>query len=216
MKRIWIMSLMSAVLAGLAACGPLQQDRLTFGAVRGIVAGGADESPAPSPPLTRAFIEAQPVDLLRISIISRGAAGLTSLAGRNGGKVTWIGEEGIGFVFDNGLLIGTRGLGDDLMGADVSGAIRSLNGGGNHLRTLDFMNGLDQIERLTFRCTTAATGSETITIFERSYATTVIEERCRGDIGTFTNTYWRDGSGTIWQSRQWISLDVGYLGYQRL
>jgi hypothetical protein len=60
------------------------------------------------------------------------------------------------------------------------------------------------------------TGLETITIVERSYATTVLEENCVGENATFKNTYWRDANGVIWQARQWISPLVGYLGYQKL
>jgi hypothetical protein len=122
----------------------------------------------------------------------------------------------VSFVFDDGLLVGTRGFGDDLMGSDVAAAKSSLNGGGNHLRTLDFLNGLSQIERRTYQCVSVQTGREDITIVERTYATTIIEETCSGENESFKNTYWRDENGVIWQSRQWISSGIGYLGYQRL
>ncbi|MBT8410780.1 MAG: YjbF family lipoprotein, partial [Octadecabacter sp.] len=129
---------------------------------------------------------------------------------------TWLSVDGLSLTLDRGLLVATRGFGDDLMGADVSAALRSLNGGGNHMRTLEFLNGLDQIERPVFECSTRVTGREIITIVERSYATFVLEENCVGENATFKNTYWRDANGVIWQARQWISPLVGYLGYQRL
>jgi hypothetical protein len=136
--------------------------------------------------------------------------------GANGSKVTWLSLEGVSIVFDNGLLVGTRGFGDDLMGGDVAAAKASQQRGGTHLRTLDFLNGLSQIERRTYQCVSIQTGNENITIVERTYATTVIEETCSGENESFKNTYWHDGNGVIWQSRQWISSGVGYLGYQRL
>ncbi len=231
MKMTWITGLCGVALAGLTACGPLYQSHPNAVAFQGVVTGltgfGADaaadsslvddsSASAPEQTLTRAFIDAQELDLLRISVISREATGIVFFAGSNGNKVTWISLEGVSFVFENGLLIGTRGFGDDLMGSDADAGQRSLAGGGNHIRTLDFLNGLSQIERRTYQCATVQTGREDITIVERTYTTSVFEETCTGSTGDFKNTYWRDANGVIWQSRQWISDGVGYLGYQRL
>ena len=44
----------------------------------------------------------------------------------------------LSFVFDRGVVVGTRGLGDDLMGSDVDAAIAAMPSGGNYARTLDF------------------------------------------------------------------------------
>ncbi len=229
MKMTWITGL-CVVLAGVTGCGPLQQSNPNVNALQGafagikgaVAAGSAGDAAAgdsalsgDGQALTRDLIEAQEVELLRMSIISRDVTGLVIFGGVNGSKVTWLSGEGGGFVFDDGLLVGTRGLGDDLMGADVVGAKASLRGGGNHIRTLDFLNGLSQIERRTYQCSSVQTGRENITIVERTYATTIIEETCRGDNDSFKNTYWRGENGVIWQSRQWISSGIGYLGYQR-
>jgi hypothetical protein len=214
-------------LLGLSACGPLYKGNANLAALQGaygsLMSGNdsgavADEnaSAGPQATLTRALIEEQEVKLLRMSVISADATGLVLEAGVNGSKVTWLSPEGVSFIYDEGLLVGTRGLGDDLMGADVDGTKRSLNGGGNHIRKLDFLNGLSQIERRTYQCLAVQTGRETLTIVERSYATTVIDETCTSASHTFKNTYWRDANGVIWQSRQWISDGVGYSGYQRL
>lgn len=206
----------------LAACGPLQEQNALAATVKGVlpsVMGGDSteaEAVAPSPGLTREFLASQPTDFIRMSVIDRDATGLVPFGGRNGDTVTWMSAEGLSFSFRNGLLVGTRGLGDDLMGADVSGALASFSRGGNHTRTLDFMNGLDQIEQRRFQCATQRIRPDTITIVERTYATTVFEETCVGVSGEFKNTYWRDASGVIWQARQWISDGEGYIGYQRL
>lgn len=224
MMKSWFKLLIGgAVFVGLASCGPLQESNKTastfvdlFQNVGQRAIGNDSPAPAAAPTLSRAFIDAQETELLRVSIISREATGLIGLGGRNGSIETWFSPEGLSFSFDEGLLVGTRGFGDDLMGADVSGAISSFNGGGNHLRIQDFLNGLGQIERRSFRCETVATKREEITIVERSYQTTVFEEACSGETGDFKNTYWRDSQGVIWQSRQWISDDVGFMGYQRL
>lgn len=212
-----------AAFAALAACGPMAQNSVGANVVQGVanrVTGSNDSQAAGDVTapveLTRAVIEQQDADLLRVSLISREVTTFVTLAGRNSTKTTWFSADGLSVTFDRGLLVATRGIGDDLMGADVAAVQRSFNGGGNHLRTLEFLSGLDQIERIVFECSMAVTGRETITIFERSYMTTVFEENCASGNTTFKNTYWRDLNGVIWQARQWISPLVGYLGYQRL
>ncbi len=223
MKKIITKLTFAAALAGLSGCGELaQNDPITvFG--KGLVAfaqskvdSGSADAAATSAELTRETIEAAPVNLLRLSLISQGATDILAEAGRNGTKVTWASREGFGFTFDGGLLVASRRTGADLMGADVSGAKRSLSGGGNHTRTLDFLDGSDQIQQITVQCQTIVTGQDAITIFERTYQTSILEETCSGAGQEFKNTYWRDRNGIIWQSRQWISPQAGYLGYQRL
>ena len=216
MKTPFIIGLL---LAGLTACGPMQESSRLSGAAEGLFAriGGQDSLTADAPTaLTREQIEAQPVELLRVSFIDFGVTSVLVQSGGSAGMVTWLGADRRSVTFKDGLLVATRGLGDDLMGSDIDAAIASLNGGGNHLRTLDFLNGLNQIERIQFTCTTTKEGTETLTIFEKTYQTDVLEEVCDSEIGGFKNAYWRDGNGVIWQSRQFISVGGGYLGYQRL
>jgi len=203
----------------LASCGPLNGGNVPLGLVASVIPTElGNDSPVeqPAPRLTRAFVESQPTDLLRVSIIAREATALVIPAGTNGTKTTWFSEDGLSVTFDQGVLIGTRGLGDDLMGANVSGTISSLRTGGNYLKTMQFLDGLDQIETQTFECIAVPIRTETITIIERDQAATVTEETCSGSEQLFKNTYWTGPDGVVWQARQWVSPDVGYLGYQRL
>jgi hypothetical protein len=97
MKMTWITGFRCAVLAGLTACGPLQQDNPNATALQGAFSGltgavtadgangaavGESALSGDSQALTRSFIEAQDVDLLRLSIISQDATGLVFLAVR--------------------------------------------------------------------------------------------------------------------------------------
>ena len=216
MKTAWILT---AAIGALTACGPLSNnDALsTFAGTVGARVTGGDSPVATAIDVSsREQIEAQPADLLRVSLIDFGTTSVLVKTGENAGKVTWFSQDQLSFTFKDGLLIGTRGLPDDLMGSDIDAAIASLDGGGNHLRMLDFLNDLDQIQRVEFTCTTTLEGTETLTIFEQTYETVILEELCNSEIGAFKNTYWRDAGGVIWQSRQFISVDGGYLGYQRL
>ncbi len=211
--------ILGAAIISLAACGPLNEgSALARNADVFLARTGIGDSTAlpPPPELTRAQIEAQPVDLLRISIISREATSVFTKVAQNGPRVTWQSGEGVGVILQGGLIVGTRGVGDDVMGSDVSGALASLRRGGNHLRTLDFLNGLGQIERRTYQCETVRTRDDDVTIFDVTYDTTIVEETCTNPSGEFKNTYWVDRNLVVWQARQWVSNGVGYLGYQRL
>lgn len=220
MSRNKIIQAVAAVaLTVLAACGPMAPEHSFSATVVSLIRGG-DSGQSGQVGLgarpSREQIEAQPLDLLRVSIISLEATTVMALAGTNGTKTTWFSAGNLSVSFEDGLLIGSRGFGDDLMGADVSGAIQSLSSGGNHMRTLSFLNGLGQIEEVSYRCSTVHVRADRLEIIERFYDTTIIEETCSSGDHSFKNTYWRDQDGVIWQSRQWISPRVGFLGYQRL
>ncbi len=207
-------------LALCVACGPMNQSSPIQGLAQGLIGGGGAESDTPDTggvmSLTRAFVEAQPNDLLLASVISREATAILVRGGNNGSKTTWLSPDGISVTLDRGLVVATRGLGDDMMGAEVSAVLNSFGRQGSYPRRYSFLNGLDQIEMLDFQCQISLDRSETITIVERAYATNVFIETCDSREGSIRNLYWRASNGVIWQSRQWISAEVGYLGYQRL
>lgn len=211
---------MIAAVLSLAGCGTLNQSNPVQSIAQGLLSGGASDESQPATnvaaAINREFIEAQPNDLMIASVISRNATAVLVRGGNNGSRVTWLSPDGIGVTFQDGVLISTRGLGADLMGADVSGVLNSVSSGGNYLRQHSYLNGLDQIETAQFQCSISVDRSETIEIYERSYDTTVHVEVCQGAQDRFRNLYWIASDGVIWQSRQWISAEVGYLGSQRL
>ncbi|WP_051068092.1 YjbF family lipoprotein [Octadecabacter antarcticus] len=209
-----------ALLIATSACGPLEKGnpgRDSIAALSDIVTGSSDETQAGADvSLSRAQIESYPSDLMLISVISRDVTAYIYPGAVNGAKVTWLSADGLSMTFDRGFLVGTRGFGFDMMGADISGALAGLSGTSSHSRSYDFLNGLSQIERLRFQCQTTQARRETIEIVQRSYTTTVFEERCTGESESYTNTYWQDSSGLIRQSRQWVSPGLGFIGYQLL
>ncbi|WP_375281101.1 YjbF family lipoprotein [Pseudooctadecabacter sp.] len=212
------------LIASLAACGPLGEGvtSSTLKGVAGAVLGGADTAAGqqaasqPQAGLTRAAIEATDADLLLVSLVSRGSVDVMSQIAARSGAVTWISTDGVSVSVSNGMVVGTRGSGFDLMGAETAAARRSLSGGGTHTRSYDVLTGLDQIENSTYACETVFDKSETITIVERDYATQKWKEFCENESVRFTNLYWTTSDGTIVQTRQFISIGLGYLVYQRL
>lgn len=213
---------MSGLLALLAGCGPLSGGNPLARGIVDAVTGSVETGAPPPPPasaasgLTREMIEAQPVDLLRVSLVGFGVTSLYGQIGQNGDRITWGASDSSSVTTQGGILIATRGMGNDLLGADVSAVRQVLMRGGSYQRSMSFLDGLGQLDRQIFDCTARLSRSETLTIFDSRYVTTIVEESCANDAHRFSNTYWRDSQGVIWQSRQWISPTAGYLGYQRL
>ncbi len=179
-----------------------------FGRVAATVTGDAP-APTPQQALTRAAIEASPTPLILVTVPNRNASATMTLAGQNAGKTTWITNDGIGLTLRNGLLIATRGLGEDLMAVDGQPIAAGVAGSGRRIH--DYLTGTDRITRPAFSCQRADKGMETIRIVERSYTLRHIEETCVGDDFGFINSYWVDQAGKAVSSTQFVSPSVGYL-----
>jgi outer membrane murein-binding lipoprotein Lpp len=208
-----------ASTALLAGCGDdISESRQVIQAVSGAVLSvGRDTAPVQRPQFSRAAIEETGQEFVLASVPQRGVAALLQRAGENGPEVTWLTEDGVSVTYENGFLVATRGLGPDLMAADVSGVAAAVAaGGGAATRIHEYLDGNDQMVRHEYACRVERTGAERITIYERSHSTEKYEETCRRGGQTFANTYWVDARGVVWKSRQLISPPVGYLDSERL
>jgi Group 4 capsule polysaccharide lipoprotein gfcB, YjbF len=114
-------------------------------------------------------------------------------------------------VLQRGMVLETRGLGDELMSARVPPAALVASGTGSFQREYYYLDGADQDIRWDYDCTFATTGHETIEIIGLAYDTRIVTETCRGAEGRITNQYWVESGGKIRQSLQWISKGVGYM-----
>lgn len=224
---------LALVLAGLAAVasGCQNQPDTKGAAVRSIELIGAALSPSqpsPRPQLTRAvldtidgeFIEAEiekngSFAYLYISAERRGAA-----AGDEGGRLlVWRTENDVSLTTRDGVLVATRGLGNDLISSD-SGAIRASLAGrrsGQGARRQVYSALDNKPVPFDFACEIADLGAETIVIVERRHATRKIRETCALADGVVVNDYWIDSRrDTVWQSRQWAGPYIGYIRMRQL
>lgn len=169
--------------------------------------------------LTRAAISEVDFPLILITIPETGAASTITITALKGDIVTWVSVDRVGVIFDGPVLFGTRGIGPDLLTAEADALRSHLSSGtsGRITREYRHLNGLDQIDVLTFQCDVSAAGSETIVVLERSHATRKMQERCVAEDGfAIENTYWLGSDGTLWKSQQWVSLQTGYMITERL
>ena len=180
---------------------------------------------AERPPLTRkmldeiegSYIE---VTLERPDIFAYLSAALVRRDGTPGEVVQWRTEDEVTLTMRNGMLIATRGLGGDLVSADVAvaeGVTGPASGGEKvmYVRTGDL-----EERRLVLSCDLADLGPAPVEIVELTHPARHLRESCTAEGaagGRVVNDYWVDSrSGIVWQSRQWAGPHIGYMRIRRL
>lgn len=210
----------AAALAGLLTLGGCGSENSTTAtpfttlleAAKGKVKGQQAEAPA----LTRAAVDQFPQPLILARIESRGVTGALAPSQRNGADVTWASSDLVGVILRDGVMRGTRGLGEDLMSADIPSAASLRQDGAVTRRSYFHLDGNEQTQRLNYTCNVYSRGEARLVILERSYNSMHYAESCQGDGPAFINEYWFLNSGKIVQSRQWVSRTVGFLKLQNL
>ncbi|MGB3409293.1 MAG: YjbF family lipoprotein [Jannaschia sp.] len=163
--------------------------------------------------LTAQFVEQVQTPLILI-VAQRLDSALTMIPlSQNGETVQWRDAVGGGLFRRNGILVGTRGAGHDLLSADVEPLRAALRAGGGRdvTRINRILNGENQVVAEQYICDVRATGDETLTFYGKSYETTRFVEACRGDGPAFENRYWIDRGGVIRRSLERVSPQVGFL-----
>lgn len=164
------------------------------------------------------LVEPDVPEALLVSVPALRAQGYAVPSARRGSVTTWRTADNATFSFDRGVIVSTRGLGDDLMGADVAHSIAASTGGAGDWapRINGYMNGEYQSYFMTFQCRRTGTQSEQIALSDRSVSATRITETCVNDERQIENIYWRNGNGVMVKSRQWVSPNVGYMETERV
>lgn len=192
----------------LSGCGAASG---LIGAVAG-AAPGATAQPLSAAGFAPEAVAAAPQDYMLIQVATRGIAGLAVQANANGDVQTWIGETGYSLTLEDGLLVATRGLGDDLIAANTAGVRAALRqGGGATERQHDYLDARDRIRTETYTCTIAPQGPQEVDLGIRAITAYLLTETCANDRIQFENQYFVDETGTILAARQFVSQTVAYL-----
>ncbi|WP_373634874.1 YjbF family lipoprotein [Yoonia sp. SS1-5] len=205
------MAIMAALVLALAGCGNTEnRDVLTKQLFELFTTAQGAGEPAPDAAALRASLTPQvlaPVDgpVLLVELPARDAAAVLTRIGTNRGVETFLTPDGISLSLANGLVVATRGLGFDLMSADVNDVARALRGGGaTGNRIHRHLDGENQLIATSFVCSYARRPDGQIA------------ETCESPDRTFTNSYLTDSSGNIRTSRQWISAETGYIVIEKI
>jgi len=156
--------------------------------------------------------------LLLARLPDRGAAATLTRIGSNSGVETWQTADDVTLSFREGVLVASRGLGGDLMTADVTGTLAVLRGTGAaaYPRPQTTLDGDWQIVVIPFRCRIADRRAEVLTIAERVQPVQRLEEVCTAPGREVRNLYWQGADGFLWATRQWVGDAPGSLETERL
>ena len=199
-------ALILAALALLAGCGnDTSKPNLAGTTVQRITAkiSGKDEAqPLPTADQLRAAVtpefraQSGNLPLLLASSLRLPVSSIMVQAGVNGGVRTYFPPDGISFALRDGILVASRGLGTDLMSADVSQVLpRVRAGSGEAVREHHYLDGENQEVVRRYRCRYARAGAEVV-------------ESCTGEDTSFENRYVLRG-GRIAVAAQWVSPQLG-------
>lgn len=214
MNGVTKITLAASLLAGLAGCGNDSENAGPFGALAqtaGQIAAerrAAEQPAAPAKSPQDAAAEAlrvNPGPLIQAGFENLDRTQVMAMTGQNGAMRTFMTPSEEAVILRNGMLVGTRGLGNDLSVAEpgTEGLIRA-GGSGSGTRVMRYFAG-DGVERpLQFACTVGA-----------GPRPGVIVESCQGHGASFQNSYMVQG-GQIPVSRQWVGPALGYVTIQTL
>lgn len=182
-------------------------------------------APAARPELTRAALDTVQAPHIEVTLENNGNfAYLAQQVQRQdetpGEIVVWRSEDNVSLALRAGVLVATRGLGDDMLSASVllgPGQAAAASGERRYqIRGLD-----NQARSVSMVCSLQDLGPAPVEIVEITYATRHLQERCEG-LGALrgsvvVNDYWLDSrTRRIWQSRQWAGPTIGYLRIRQL
>lgn len=151
-----------------------------------------------------------PVMLAGIEKEGRAVAMLRSAS--RGGIETWRSIDNVTLSLRDGIVIASRGLGDDLLIGDpgAAGAVVAAAGSARNIRIHRYLDGTDGVMIVSYVCDMAPRGARKITMNKQQVDTVLVEEKCFAPSGGFTNLYWTR-AGQVVQSRQYLSAGMGAL-----
>lgn len=173
------------------------------------------------PNVTRALLDSLTLASLEVTVENRDALAYLIPVGTrrdpfHGPLTIWRTGDNAQVAMRNGVIVGTKGFGNDLQGSDMGGSVRLVQGSDPSEWTgaMTVLKPDETAQTLALDCVSQAAERKTIEIVELTYVVDHLRETCFIDGNTrfVVNEYWVDTRDrTVWQSRQWISPDIGYV-----
>ncbi|MFG6637684.1 YjbF family lipoprotein [Sulfitobacter sp. 1A12126] len=198
-KSIAVLSLLGLLIA----CGSGQSQQSILGPIGQALLGFTQPASKPSsmadirrqvtPEVRQQF---RHTSLMIAQLEQNERASILVRKGVNRDVETYFTPDNISLSLKEGVLVGTRGLGFDLMSGDVAEVLAGLRHGGQAVRVHRYLDGEDQIVIKSYICNYSGNAQ--------------ITENCYGKDHSFKNSYKMSG-GKVVASRQWIGPDLGYI-----
>jgi len=155
--------------------------------------------------------------VLRLVVIDNdGALAHLKQVGQNGNVTSWMSSDHYTVSMDRGVVVATRGFGQDLMGANADNTLQALAAGGSPIaiegdeyhgmyrRQLSYLSADNKSWSILAGCRMSSGA------FDNGMVRHV--ETCATHSGIrFENTYWLNDDGQIMHSRQWPSAAIGLM-----
>lgn len=222
MMRRAIKSMLAATAMFLAACSGGTEQSISQAAQIGTaikVLRSQRVPQAPVPELTPAVLDQLTVSTLEVTLENTGqTAFLTPFSDRRdagpGALRTWRTADQVQLTLRDGVLVTTRGLGNDLGSSLADAAVSAVQTrrpvSGPH--TLFVKTGDNGISTVELRCAMRTLGNMAIDIVQRAFDVVHLQATCTGAHDTITFDYWVDvRDSTVWRSRQWAGPETGYI-----
>jgi hypothetical protein len=219
-RRIALAALVMAL--GLAGCGS-DKTRLETGKqaraevgrmVHGVFGRRHAATAAPDPQqVAREGMAANAGPLMLATLDLTKSTSIFALRGENGSMRTWTAPSEQALLTRNGMLVGSRGFGSDMMSADtaaLSALIHSRSAGQAAIE-LRYLDGLGTERPLPLRCTTHPGAATSEAFAGLTFEGTTVGVTCAGQGFAIESRFTVAGSGEIVASRQWIGPQLGYI-----
>lgn len=182
------------------------------------------EASTPSaPPLSAealavSALESNKGPLLFAVVESQKNNAILGMIGENGGMRTYATPGSQALILRNGVLAASRGLGHDMISADVAASSALIRGrqAGTARKVLRYLDGVGLERPLPLTCTITPRDETSYPFAGQTWSGQQIAEHCEGSGAKIDNSYVVDAGGTILSSRQWISPELGYVTIQTL
>ena len=160
--------------------------------------------------ITREIVEEAGDPILFVELKDGRNATLSLFPGKNELPI-WLGVDGSTVTAKNGVLISTRGMGDDLMHSEYEKTFWGMrNPGKQYVKKYTYLLEDNQLIPKYFNCSfDFGEKSLLINIFEKSFSVSILVETCTGQNTNFKNNYWIEADGTVRRSTQFHSNEIG-------
>lgn len=168
--------------------------------------------------ISRKKIDDANTPVLYVKLESGQNGTLTPYPGQGIGQ-TWLGADGATVTMNDGVLMATRGLGEDLMGSITSkppwNKINQRNA--SYQRETSFLSGENKKSNKKFNCRIKKSDeTELIKIWNITFKVRKYKETCQSKNDMITNLYFVDDRQIVRRSKQYHSSSLGYIYTERL
>lgn len=206
-----------ALALGLAGCSSDTSGNLVSAGLARLKSAGAEPQDLRAA-ITPASVAETGRPLILVELPDReDAQALAFPLASNGATDTWVSTDGVSLGLRRGILTATRGLGGDLISADLDDVVPGVFGQTSRATRIHrYLDGEDQIVVRAFICDYSQLGRETVSTAVGQFSATHVEESCAGPEEVIENQYWIGMDGDLRKSLQWAGPGIGYMLIERL